>query len=344
MKSNRSISIIEQVFSAKALRKLAIASGILVVLFYILKPYTDGLDIDAIEEVWQSIDVVFLIPAALLLMFSLKLRGYRWALLFIPSFYISSSKAYYLSSICLTLNAMLPGKVGELYRIYRASKLFGTGIIFSSTTVVVERLFDLLALMLLLFASLFFVPKVSFDGWGDYSGSSRIFIPAILLIALLILIMSRVKKASIKLALQKLTGSYPVLARTWARLYPAINVIKSLGLAQAMKTLFFSLFIWLLVATAFYLSTFSITGFHVTYAQVVALTCISIFGTSMPAVPGGWGLFEGGVVISLIALGVEQNTSVHLAYAVAIHALSIFITIIAGFYGYVRLSSNFSEK
>ncbi len=73
-------------------------------------------------------------------------------------------------------------------------------------------------------------------------------------------------------------------------------------------------------------------GMKIDFMEGIAITVICCLAIIIPAAPGYWGLFELGVVFSLIALGIEKDQSKALAYAFAVHSLQIFPIIAVGLY------------
>jgi uncharacterized protein (TIRG00374 family) len=103
-----------------------------------------------IYNTWQSANKWWLLMMAALLMFSHVIRAERWKMLMEPAGYKITLKNSFLSLLVgYLINLVIP-RGGEVSRCYNLYKLDNSPVEVSFGTVVVERLTDLLCLVLLL--------------------------------------------------------------------------------------------------------------------------------------------------------------------------------------------------
>jgi uncharacterized protein (TIRG00374 family) len=139
----------------KRLIQLAIilaATALLLVLF------TRGI---SIAEVWRQIaaaDVAMLIAAQTVAIGAYFLRAWRWQFLLRPlgpTRFVSALKA---TVIGFSASFLLPGRTGEVLRPYLLARREGFSVVSTITTVVLERILDMIG-VLLLFASVVIVAR-----------------------------------------------------------------------------------------------------------------------------------------------------------------------------------------
>jgi uncharacterized membrane protein YbhN (UPF0104 family) len=93
-----------------------------------------------------------------------------------------------------------------------------------------------------------------------------------------------------------------------------------------------SVIVWILIAWSMQVAAYGFTSIRITLLQAVALTVISCISIIIPAAPGYWGLLEIGLVFGLKVLGIEQDNSRALAYALITHSLQYFPITAVGLY------------
>lgn len=99
-------------------------------------------------ESFRHINTVYLLPATGIVALTFVLRAYRWRLLLAP---VKQVKVSELASPLMVgfMASVLPARAGELVRAYLLGKKHNLSFVASFATIVVERLFDMIMLMLL---------------------------------------------------------------------------------------------------------------------------------------------------------------------------------------------------
>ncbi len=67
------------------------------------------------------------------------------------------------------------------------------------------------------------------------------------------------------------------------------------------------------------------------------MTSISIAASSIPSVPGAWGVFEAGGLFALVISGVQFEQAVGIAYVLTIHIVNYLLIVLLGFREHVSL-------
>ena len=116
------------------------------------------------DETWHalgSINYWWLLPAAAALALSVVVRAARWRVLFEPGRRPPLWATTKATLIGLFFNSILPFRAGEAARIVALKRYAAVSLAESTATVAVERVFDVLALLLLLFVTTPWLPHVS---------------------------------------------------------------------------------------------------------------------------------------------------------------------------------------
>jgi hypothetical protein len=240
-------------------------------------------------DTWRSADKWWLIAMAVIAIISHLLRAERWRMLLEPSGYKPTLKSSFLSlMIGYLVNLVIP-RGGEVSRCYNLYKLDKTPVEISFGTVVVERIVDLVCLLLLIAAAFIVEWEKLFAfigslpiGTGD--NSSRLMILAIagvvllLILAIAIWLVKRNKKLN------------TFIVRTWHGFKDGLLSIfrlKNKGLF-----IFYSVTIWFLY---FLMSYTVILAFpetkHLGVSAVLSLFAIGSIAMAAP-LPGGTGSYH----------------------------------------------------
>jgi uncharacterized protein (TIRG00374 family) len=142
---------------------LAIAVG---ALYYTLR----NISMDELVDSFKDADLIYILPAIGLTLLSYVTRAYRWQILLHPFKEIPIRDIYAPLMIGFMGN-ILPARAGEFLRAYLMGKKHGITFAGAFSTIIVERLFDLIILMML-FVWVFVVKVDMFDPQLTFSGVS----------------------------------------------------------------------------------------------------------------------------------------------------------------------------
>lgn len=142
---------------------VAIAVG---ALYYTLR----NISMDELASSFNDINLIYILPAIGLTLLSYVSRAYRWQVLLRPFKQIPISGIYAPLMIGFMGN-VLPARAGEFLRAYLVGKKHGITFAGAFSTIIVERLFDLI-ILLMLFVWVFVVKVDMFDPQLTFSGMS----------------------------------------------------------------------------------------------------------------------------------------------------------------------------
>ncbi|MFL5733161.1 MAG: YbhN family protein [Chloroflexia bacterium] len=203
------------------------------------------------------------------------------------------------------VNCIVPAKLGDAYRSYLLKR--NAGIAFSSTigTILAERVIDLLILFGLL--------TVSFTLIGKHFSEARGFDLN------LVMVFGAVMVIGLIAALGGLRFFGHLIVRVVPHRYQEKftsfrhGILRSFHRRSMPKLAGYTVLIWLLEGGRLFFVTRSLDAHQVTLSAVIFIALLSSLVTTIPATPGGAGLVEGAVALSLGLFLTDQHLAVSIA-------------------------------
>ena len=188
--------------------------------------------------------------------------------------------------IGLFINNILPARIGELARGYVLSKRTGISLTYGITTVIIDRIFDLIGLLLITF---FFFPKHSLP--PRVSQAISILVLALFILVTLMVLLSREKFVGAIAGRIARTGK-PAFTKFAKRLIEIQENLKRIGSPLNLLYIIFIAFIeWLFMALGLY---FVILMLHINISFLyIPFICVLLnMGITIPSSPGYIGLYQ----------------------------------------------------
>ena len=275
---------------------------------------------------WQAADKAWLLLMAGIFMLGQAIRAERWRMLMVPTGYKVTFYHSFLSlMIGYLVNLVIP-RGGEVSRCYNLYKLSGSPVEISFGTVVVERIVDLLCLIILIALSFAVESEKLFAFISTLPIQASGLTGKLVLvgIALLILVLGGVGVYWYSKRNQKL-GSF--LQRTLAGFKQGLAAV--FRLERKSLFIFYSVAIW---ALYFLMSYCVVMAFQETsvlgITAVLSLFAIGAIAMAAP-LPGGAGSYHTLVPAGLVFLyAIPQSDAV--AFTFVFHAWQTLIMIVAG--------------
>ena len=131
----------------------------LATLFFALR----GLHWGEVADASREADYLFLLPAAVVMFVSLYFRAIRWAVLFHPVTHVRLGALMGAMNVGYSVNNLLPLRVGELVRAYLIGEAQKVSTAHALSTIVVERVLDVLTVVLML---VLLLPFINVPAWA----------------------------------------------------------------------------------------------------------------------------------------------------------------------------------
>ncbi len=234
----------------------------------------------AFEQV-KAASPAWLLAALLVLVFDFSIRVLRWALLlrqFNPDIRTAQAAGPFLASFAL--NNVMPLRAGDIARAFAFSRQLGADSSQVTATLVIERVLDLGALLLLLAVGLSVVPAGTELGRAGYAAIALVFL----------LLASAVAWPGLW---RRLAAVLPFQESFLMRFgYEVLNAIETMrGLGRWLALIALSALAWLLEGTVFLCVALALFDLNSWVAPWFALALGSL-ATLLPSSPGYIGTFD----------------------------------------------------
>ena len=299
-----------------------------------------GTDLGGLVQALRHLNYGLLAVAFGLVVLGLFLRAVRWRVLLQPRSAPGLGRLFRITSIGYFLNAILPLRAGDLLRSYLLAELETLNLAQVLSTVVVERIADTLAILLLLAAALPFVGLPALLVRPVIVVAFAALVGAALLVAVAVN-----RESSLRLADSMMRRS-AFLDAAWLRtgLQSAVDGLAALGsLSGTLQIACWTLTTWLLGTLQLYVVMLA-ADLRLPFVAALVVLSVTSLGMTVPSSPGYLGVFEYLTVVALAWFGVPKESA--LSYALAAHALGYLALIISGLvalwmegYSYARLGA-----
>ena len=302
-------------------------------------------DVGHMLEALAEANYVYVIPATALYMVGAVFRTLRWRLMLRHMKVISARRLFPVVIVGYMANNVLPMRLGEFVRSYYLGEREGVSKTAALTTVLIERILDALTLLFFIAVIALFVPLYGVaEGFGELSGvawpllAAALSLPFVSVFGALLLFAAFPERArALGLwAVRPLPTRFAEFAARMMDMF--LHGLFALRSPRTLAALFaLSLPIWLFEACVFFLVGMSF-DLHNVYPSVAAMaiammlvSAISNIGASVPAAPGGLGLFEiiARELLVLLPLGMVDR-AVAGGFAAAVHAVLLLVVIAPG--------------
>jgi glycosyltransferase 2 family protein len=280
-----------------------------------------------LQQVWQEVktaDLVYLIPALFVLLTNFMVRSKRWGTVFNRAFQMKIRDLFPAMMIGYLTNNIFPARAGEFLRAFILGNRCNISKSTVLATIIVERLADLLVLMLLLFI---FAAVYPLPGWLKNAGQ---IVGLICLVILGVLFTLSYRGDWI---LDRLIRRLTFLPKSVLLRIEDLCIQFIAGLKGLQDNRHFLLFtfctviVWLLESVIVWMvsQAFSL-DLSITHALFI-LVAVGI-GTIIPSSPGYIGTFEFFAVNALATLGINESRA--LGFTLTLHICMILGTSIIG--------------
>ena len=290
--------------------------GIALSLVFAYLAFRD-VEFDALGEALREQDYLFLLPSGAALAVAVVLRAWRWQLLFERGSRPAFGHVANALLVGYLFNTILPARAGEVVRVQVLGRRAGTSRAHVLATVVLERSYDVVVLVLLLACATPFLPPVA---WR----TAALALGGVLVAGLIAVAVIAQRYQSVATALLSLLARLPFLGperveRAGGNFMRGLVSLRSSRLALAALAVTVASWLALALSTWFLLLGTRIDeGFGAALLVLVATNLILV----LPSSPAALGAFEAAAVLALSAYGVGREQA--LSFALVLHALNAF--------------------
>jgi uncharacterized protein (TIRG00374 family) len=313
----------------KIVNNWKVIAGVLLSALFIFLAFR-RVDFSQMGRAFAGADYWLLIPILAVIFLSLLLRARRWQYLLAPIRQVRLPGLFAALVVGYMANTFLPAHLGEVVRAYHARKKTGISASIIFATIVVERLIDIFALLLLMGMALVVFP---FPGWVQKSGV----IMLVLVVGLfaLLLLMKKYRRQTLAVS-DRLTAFLPAKAsgRINELLDQFLNGIVALKSAGHYLTVgILSVSIWVCYALTFQLLFYAfdfVSLYHLPWTAALVVLVITTISVVVPSSPGYVGSYHFLCQLSLGLFAIPKGPA--LSYAFVMHGVNIFPVFFLGLF------------
>jgi uncharacterized protein (TIRG00374 family) len=280
--------------------------------------------LDQLGEVLRTARYSYLLPTIIFLLAGLVTRAVRWRVLLSAG--LPLRRAFSIMNVAYLVNGLLPLRIGEVARAYLATRAEPpVPVMKSFSTIIVERLLDLLAVVVLLAFALAAGPLPD-----ELQAAGLFFGPAALIGFLVLVLLARYRSVTLRLA-ERLIDRLTLLHKLLKHVNPVallahfLDGLKPLTDTRALlRALGWTALSWGLSVIAGYILMFAFFE-----RGDWAVTCLYIaaaaFAIAVPAMPGNIGTYEASILLALGAMGYDTASSTAVIFAVTVHGINLLV-------------------
>jgi uncharacterized protein (TIRG00374 family) len=251
-------------------------------------------------------------------------RALRWRSLFAPGRRPPVGPVLNAMMVGYLYNNILPARAGEAARVVVLTQRSSTPPVEIVGTVVLERLYDVVAILVIFFAAEPWLPHVSWFGTAAIAA-----LVLALLIAAVATVLAIWGEQPLRLLLLPLERfslfSGERLERTVAELAHGLSGLRHRGVA--VEAFVWTVIAWMLSALCAYVVSLA---FHLQLPFACGVLVVVAVGLGMilPSPPAAVGVFEGAALIALKAYHIPHSAA--LPYALVLHAVNFVPFVLVG--------------
>ena len=278
----------------------------------------------------RRVNVLILIAAVVSYVLSATVDVIRWQLLLAARKAPPFSRAFSVLSVGVMMNAFLPARLGDFARVYLMGEAETDSKVYVLGTVVMEKVADLLFLLLSLMLLLW---KVASPEWLAGSARGMALVLAILVPSLVLLAWQR----DFFLRMVERTSRFvPSVWREWL-VRQTRSGLASLDVVHRPRLLIgvfgCSLVAWILSVLTNYLVFLALELALPVWASLLVLVVLQV-GIAVPSSPGRIGVFQYLVILALSIFAVDKNVA--LGYSIVLYLVIYVPIVLIGSYCFWR--------
>lgn len=288
-------------------------------------------DIRLMWSALQRADYLYVLLSMLVIVAGLLARGARWRALLGGA--LPFSRAFSITNVAYLVNGVLPLRIGELARAYLATQAQPPVPAFKSiSTIIVERLLDVVAVLLILALALASAPLPD-----ELRGAATFFAPAVVLGFVVLIMLAGMRARALRVAAW-VVERVPFLQR-WnvlAWLGHFLDGLNPLTQPKALAlVLMWTAASWVCSLASGYLLMLAFFE-QADWTTTFLFTAAASLAVAVPAVPGNLGTYEVSILLALRTTGYGEPAGVATAFAIAVHAVNLLVNSALGVYGFVQ--------
>ena len=260
-----------------------------------------GVNMTEVLHAIRSANYLYLVPAMLAVTFSFFVRALRWRVMLNPIKHVTVRNAFSATMIGFMANNVLPMRMGEVVRAVVIGRQESISPSAALATVVVERVFDVIALLIVLL-----IGSGGYELPPELRSGTWVITVVTVVVFIVFAILSR-RHVSFDRLVQKLPGGR---SRVGARVGRFLNAFQEgLGILRSSRQVILAFLlsgvIWGSFVLVYYLSLVAF-GLELPLRAPLLLLGIVSIGVMLPSAPGYIGTMQAFYTLALVPFAVNS--------------------------------------
>lgn len=289
------------------------------------------MDVRLLGEALQHARYIYLLPSTVLIVLGLAARAVRWRVLLVGGLPIQ--RAFNILNVAYLVNGILPLRIGEVARAYLATRATPpVPFLKSTSTIIIERMLDLLAVLVISALALAAGPLPD-----EVRTGAALFTPLVIVGFFLLILMASQRTRALRLV-ESISSRIPLLQRidVVALVGHFLDGLRPLTQPSALaNTLLWTAISWTFSLASGYVLMLAFYD-RADWVVTCLFTAAASFVVAVPAVPGSLGTYELSILLVLQASGYGEPVETATAFALLVHGLNLAVTAVLGGYGLLQ--------
>ena len=295
-------------------------------------------DVSEVGEEIRSADYRWMAAALMAQVAYLFLRGARWRYMLENK--VGFWRLFHIQNIGNMLNQLAPLRMGDASRAVLVGSEPGISIGQGLSTMVVERLLDMLVVVTLLPFTLSQIPSLP-----EQVQKGALISGVLGIVGIVIMIVAANIRPIISRLLTQIFDRIPALdTKTWVgnidQLLEGLVTLTHWRSGLILGIL--SILPWVAVIFS-YQSAMYAMGLTPNYLQAAFVVCVTALSIAAPSSPGQVGIFEAAAILSVTLLYGEEAKAMGTSFAFVYHLFNILLMVLLGLIGLWQLQSSFGK-
>lgn len=298
--------------------------------------------------VWHELarsSIPLFLGSALCATLIFPLRAFRWRTILQPVAPNQPFGALWRSiAIGMMANNVLPARAGEIARAYALTKQTKVPFATSIASLAVDRLFDMVVLLLLA-GGAFFDPqfpreaRIAGQTLGHIAQGSIVFVVVLVLSLYALAVFPTQLVRAFELFARRVSPALEERGKSVLfRFSEGLSVLRSPQ--RFVAVLLWTVAHWLLNALGFWLG-FKAVGIALPFSAALFLQTLIAVGVALPSAPGFFGVFEKFATVGLAIYGISATAAT--SWAIGFHILSFIPITVIGVWYFTQLGIHLTD-
>ena len=315
---------------------LIVSAACLMAVFFFVNP----------ADIWKALSgtrfELWAVTALSLVVFML-LRAIRWRFMLNNNLSktekVSYGTVFHIQNIGYLLTNILPFRFGDIARAVLIGNVPPITVSRGLSTMVAERVFDLLFFVILFPFALSTVSEIP----DELKTVIRIAGILAILAALVLVGAANQRKLALRVASNMLDRVSLVKGESWLRRLD--DLLLGLGVLTNLKDglilIFLSVMVWIPIIAGYYVGMLAV-NLNPTIVEAILVVCIAAFSVTAPSSPGQIGVFEASVTFAISGI-LAMPAAAAASFAILYHAVNYIVIGALGVLGIIRTGETFGS-